>query len=180
MKRIAYAVLLTLAALGAAACAGQGETIPPTTPGPLSPAAAATTPSELPTPTPFSAPSDGPLPIPLPSTSPVEPEATPGPTVPPGTTPFPTPGPTITPGSTRVIGTLVRPDGSPAAQVCVVLEKGICPIATDDQGMWFTDIPAGPLNWNFIYKVNGQEAGRQFLMGSSGGELRLGVYTLTG
>lgn len=61
-----------------------------------------------------------------------------------------------------------------------MLEKGICPIATDDQGTWFTDIPAGPLNWNFIYKIDGQEAGRQFLIGSGGGELRLPRYTLTG
>ncbi len=103
-----------------------------------------------------------------------------GPTVPPGTTPFPTPGPTITPGSTRVIGTLRRPDGTPAVGVCVVLEKGICPIATDDQGVWFTDVPAGPITWNFIYRVDGVDVGRQFVIGTAGGELRLGRYTLTG
>jgi len=74
-----------------------------------------------------------------------------------------------------VIGTLVHPDGTAAQNVCVILEKGICPIATDDHGVWFTDIPAGPLNWNFIYKINGEEAGRQFIIGSSGGELRLAV-----
>ena len=112
------------------------------------------------------------------SASPTSPQ--PEPTLLPGTTPFPTPGPTITPGSTRVIGTLVHPDGTAAQNVCVILEKGICPIATDDHGVWFTDIPAGPLNWNFIYKINGEEAGRQFIIGSSGGELRLAVYTLTG
>lgn len=106
--------------------------------------------------------------------------AVPTPTVPPGTTPFPTPGPTITPGSTRVIGTLRRADGSPAQGICVVLEKGLCPIATDDQGVWFTDIPAGAINWNFIYKIDGQEAGRQFVLGTEGGELRLPIYTLTG
>ena len=155
MQRVVGAVVLTLAALGAAACGRLADPIPPTTPEPTAS-------------------------TPFPSASPIDPEATPGPTVPPGTTPFPTPGPTITPGSTRVIGMIVRPDGSPAAQVCVVLEKGICPIATDEQGMWFTDIPAGPLSWNFIYKVNGQEAGRQSIIGSNGGELRLAVYTLTG
>ena len=79
-----------------------------------------------------------------------------------------------------MIGKLLHADGSPAAGVCVILEKGICPIATDEGGIWFTDIPAGPLNWNFIYKIDGQEAGRQFLIGSSGGELRLPVFTLTG
>ena len=153
MERAARVWLLGLAIIGGAACVGAAGPSSPTIPGPTAPPEAAVT---------------------------VEPEATPGPTVPPGTTPFPTPGPTITPGSTRVIGTLVRPDGSPAAGVCVVLEKGICPIATDDRGMWFTDIPAGPLNWTFIYKIDGQEAGRQFIIGSSGGELRLAVYTLTG
>ena len=105
-----------------------------------------------------------------------EPDATPLP----GTTPFPTPGPTITPGSTRVIGTILHPDGSPAAGVCVVLETGICPIATDAHGVWFTDIPAGPITWNFIYKVGGQEAGRQMVQGSGGGELRLPAFTLPG
>ncbi len=136
--------------------------------------------SPSPTPTPFSAPSGAALPTPLPSTE-VIPEATetPGPP-PPGTTPFPTPGATITPGTTRVIGTVRRPDGSPAQGICVVLEKGICPIATDDQGIWFTDIPTGPTNWNFIYKVQGEEAGRQFLLGSPGGELRLPTFTLPG
>ncbi len=79
-----------------------------------------------------------------------------------------------------MIGTLRRPDGTPAAGVCVVLQKGICPIATDDQGVWFTDIPAGPITWNFIYRVDSVEVGRQFVVGTSGGELRLGVYTLTG
>ncbi len=39
--------------------------------------------------------------------------------------------------------------------------------------------PAGPINWNFIYKVGGQEVGRQFVLGTEGGELRLGLYTLT-
>lgn len=98
----------------------------------------------------------------------------------PEATPFPTPGPTITPGSTRVIGTIVRADGSPAQGVCVVLEKGVCPIATDAQGVWFTDIPAGPIAWNFIYKVNGQVAGRQSVSSTPGGELRLPRFTLTG
>jgi len=121
-----------------------------------------------------------PTPTPTPSPSPT-PEASvePTPTPPPGTTPFPTPGPTITPGSTRVIGTLRHADGSPAQGVCVVLEKGLCPIGTDAQGVWLTDIPAGPINWNFIYKVGGQEVGRQFVLGTEGGELRLGLYTLT-
>ena len=132
-------------------------------------------------PTPFSAPSDAALPMPLESAAVgAPPEATPEATPLPGTTPFPTPGPTITPGSTRVIGTIVHTDGTPAQGVCVVLEKGICPIATDDQGLWFTDIPAGPINWNFIYRIDGQEAGRQFLLGSSGGELRLPRYRLSG
>ncbi|HAF10997.1 MAG TPA: hypothetical protein DCK98_13085 [Chloroflexi bacterium] len=137
--------------------------------------------AESPSPTPFTAGSGAPAPVPLPSddvSAPPEPtaEATPLP----GTTPFPTPGPTITPGSTRVVGTLVNPDGSPAQGICVVLEKGICPIATDDQGVWFTDIPAGPINWNFIYKVAGQEVGRQSLSGSGGGQLRLPPFRLPG
>ena len=145
-----------------------------------SPAAASASAASA-SPTPYSAPSDAALPTPLQSAAvgaPPEPsaEATPLP----GTTPFPTPGPTITPGSTRVIGTIVHADGSPAQGVCVVLEKGICPIATDDQGIWFTDIPAGPINWNFIYRIDGQEAGRQFLLGSAGGELRLPRYQLPG
>jgi len=79
-----------------------------------------------------------------------------------------------------VIGTLVHPDGTAAEGVCVVLEKGICPIATDDQGTWFTDIPAGPIHWNFIYRVNDQEVGRQFVLRTDGGELRLPRYTITG
>ena len=62
----------------------------------------------------------------------------------------------------------------------VVLEKGICPIATDERGVWFTDIPMGPTNWNFIYKVQGDEVGRQTLFGSPGGELRLPTFTLPG
>jgi hypothetical protein len=97
----------------------------------------------------------------------------------PGTTPFPTPGPTITPGSTRVIGTVRRVDGSPARGICVVIQKGICPIGTDNSGVWFADIPAGPITWNFVYKIDGTEVGRQFVLGTKGGELRLGVYTLT-
>jgi len=122
-----------------------------------------------------------PTPTPSPTASPtpeVTAEGTPGP--PPGTTPFPTPGATITPGSTRVIGTLRHADGSPAKGICVVLQQGLCPIATDEQGVWFTDIPAGPINWNFIYKVgvDGQEIGRQFVLGTDGGELRLGLFTL--
>lgn len=160
---------LAIAAVLFSACAPSAEPSPSTA-----------SETSTPTPTPFFAPTGAPAPSPLPSSAVVEAEATPGPTVPPGTTPFPTPGPTITPGSTRVIGTLVHPDGSPAVGVCVILEKGICPIATDDQGVWFTDIPAGPLNWNFIYKINGDEVGRQFIIGSTGGELRLGRYTLTG
>jgi hypothetical protein len=100
--------------------------------------------------------------------------------MPPGTTPFPTPGATITPGSTRVIGTILRADGTPAQGICVVLEVGICPIATDEHGVWFTDIPAGSFTWNFVYKVNDQEAGRQVITGSTGGELRLPPFTLTG
>jgi hypothetical protein len=142
---------------------------------------AAPSPTLSASPTPFSAPSDAPPPSPLPSGAALgEPAATPETTPLPGTTPFPTPGPTITPGSTRVIGTILHADGSPAAGVCVILEKGICPVATDANGVWFTDIPAGPINWNFIYKVDGQEAGRQFLLGSGGGELRLPAFTLTG
>lgn len=159
-----------------AACAGSAEPQP----SPAVPSVAVASPAiGSASPTPFTAPADAPLPTPLPSdavSAPTEPpaEATPLP----GTTPFPTPGPTITPGSTRVIGTLVHPDGSPADGICVVIEKGICPIATDAQGVWFTDIPAGPINWNFIYKIDGQEAGRQFLLGSAGGELRLPRFTL--
>ena len=123
-----------------------------------------------------------PTPTPTPSASPspeVTAEPTPGP--PPGTTPFPTPGATITPGSTRVIGTILHADGSPARGICVVLEKGLCPIATDEQGVWFTDVPAGPLRWNFIYKigVDGPEIGRQFVVETEGGELRLGAYRLS-
>lgn len=131
--------------------------------------------------TPFTAESDTTAPSPLPpgdATAPPEPTA--GATPLPGSTPFPTPGPTITPGSARVIGTVVHTDGSPAQGICVVLEKGICPIATDAQGVWFTDIPAGPINWNFIYKIDGQEVGRQPLFGSSPGELRLAPFTLPG
>lgn len=125
----------------------------------------------------YTAPADAALPSPLPSDAAKAPDA--GPTPIPGSTPFPTPGPTITPGATRVIGKLVHPDGTAAQHVCVVLEKGICPIATDEGGIWFTDIPAGPIHWNFIYRLNDQEVGRQFLLGSEPGELRLPVYTLT-
>jgi hypothetical protein len=133
-------------------------------------AVAACTPAAEPSPQPTASATEVPSPIPLASDAVAEP----------GTTPFPTPGPTITPGSTRVIGTIVHPDGSPARGVCVVLEKGICPIATDEQGVWFTDIPAGPITWNFIYKIDGQDAGRQSVAGSSGGELRLPVFVLDG
>jgi hypothetical protein len=131
----------------------------------------------------------GPAALPSPSPASPSPTATASPTgtpgadatpAPPGTTPFPTPGPTLTPGSTRVIGTILRADGSPAQGVCVVLEVGICPIATDERGTWFTDIPAGSMTWNFVYKVKDQEVGRQVVTGSSGGELRLPAYTLTG
>jgi hypothetical protein len=164
----------------AALAACSESTLPPASPTPSS-AAVAASPVGAPTPTPFSAPSDAPLPSPLASGAvSAEPDPTPEATPLPGTTPFPTPGPTITPGSTRVIGTIVNVDGSPARGVCVVLEKGICPIATDDQGVWFTDIPAGPLYWNFIYKIDGLEAGRQLLVGSSGGELRLPKFVLAG
>ena len=62
----------------------------------------------------------------------------------------------------------------------MVLEKGICPIATDAQGVWFTDIPAGPINWNFIYKVDGRAVGLQSIAGSGGGELRLPRFRLPG
>ena len=170
MRRLGVALV---AAVLLAACA-PAAALPPGSSAPPSPTVSATA-------TPFSAPSDAPPPSPLPSGAALgEPAATPEATPLPGTTPFPTPGPTITPGSTRVIGTILHADGSPAAGVCVILEKGICPIATDANGVWFTDIPAGPINWNFIYKVDGQEAGRQFLLGSDGGELRLPAFTLTG
>ena len=43
-----------------------------------------------------------------------------------------------------------------------------------------TDIPAGPIGWNFIYKIDGQEAGRQIVAGTNGGELRLPVFVLEG
>lgn len=130
------------------------------------------------TPSPSASASPPPSPVPLASEDVTVPDATPDVTPLPGTTPFPTPGPTITPGSTRVIGTIVHPDGAPAQGVCVVLEKGICPIATDEHGVWFTDIPAGPIGWNFIYKIDGQEAGRQIVAGTSGGELRLPAFVL--
>ena len=119
--------------------------------------------------------------VPQPSPSPTGSPADTTP-IPPGTTPFPTPGATITPGSTRVIGTVRHADGSPAAGICVVIEKGLCPIGTDDQGVWFTDIPSGPINWNFIYKltVDGAEVGRQFVLGTTGGELRLPAFVLGG
>jgi hypothetical protein len=131
--------------------------------------------------TPFTAEAGAAAPSPLPPGAvATPPEATAGTTPLPGTTPFPTPGPTITPGSTRVFGTVVRADGTPARDVCVVLEKGICPIGTDDGGHWFVDVPAGPINWNFIYKVAGREVGRQSLAGSGGGELRLPRFVLPG
>jgi hypothetical protein len=133
-----------------------------------------------PSPSPSASPTGVPSPVPIASDAVVVPDATPDVTPLPGTTPFPTPGPTITPGSTRVIGTIVHPDGSPAQGICVVLEKGICPIATDEHGVWFTDIPAGPISWNFIYRIDGQDAGRQSVSGSSGGELRLPVFVLEG
>jgi len=134
---------------------------------------AACTPAALPPPS--SSPSPTPTESPSPPSSPAD-------AIPPGTTPFPTPGATITPGSTRVIGTVRHADGSPAAGICVVIEKGLCPIGTDDQGVWFTDIPSGPINWNFIYKltVDGAEVGRQFVLGTSGGELHLPVFVLQG
>ena len=162
-----------------AACSQQAA--PQASPSPSQVAVAdPTSPPGTPTPTPYTAPSDAPIATPIPSDqASAPPEPTPGATPPPGSTPFPTPGPTITPGSTRVIGTISRHDGSPAQGVCVVLQKGLCPIATDAKGVWFTDIPAGPINWNFIYKVDGEEVGRQFVLGTSGGELRLGAYTLT-
>ncbi|HTJ59776.1 MAG TPA: hypothetical protein VL333_01145 [Candidatus Saccharimonadales bacterium] len=140
--------------------------------------AACTPVAVAPSPSPSASPP--PSPVPLASEDVAVPDATPDVTPLPGTTPFPTPGPTITPGSTRVIGTIVHPDGSPAQGICVVLEKGICPIATDAQGIWFTDIPAGPIGWNFIYKIDGQEAGRQIVAGTNGGELRLPVFVLEG
>ena len=172
--RIWVGLCLVLAAL----LSGCATAVQPTPPS-ASPDAEAS-PSGSPTPTPFTAGSGVALPTPLPSDE-VIPEATetPGPP-PPGTTPFPTPGATITPNSTRVIGSVRRPDGAPAPGVCVVLEKGICPIATDERGVWFTDIPMGPTNWNFIYKVQGDEVGRQTLFGSPGGELRLPTFTLPG
>lgn len=171
MSRLPIALAAALLLAGCAPVA-----LPTASSAPASPTTAAS-----PTPTPFSAPSDAAPPVPLPSgAASGEPDPTPEATPLPGTTPFPTPGPTITPGSTRVVGTILHPDGSPAAGVCVVLEKGICPIATDEHGVWFTDIPAGPINWNFIYRIGGQEAGRQFLLGSNGGELRLPAFTLTG
>lgn len=146
---------LALLGIGMVVAACTAAAVPPPTPSP------SPTPTESPSPT--SPPSD----------------ATP---VPPGTTPFPTPGATITPGSTRVIGTIRHADGSPAAGICVVIEKGLCPIGTDDQGVWFTDIPSGPINWNFIYKltVDGPEVGRQFVLGTTGGELRLPTFVLGG
>ena len=155
MRRTVFAIL---AALTLAAC--TPAVVQPT----ASPSPSATMPS----------------PVPLASDAIVVPDATPDVTPLPGTTPFPTPGPTITPGSTRVIGTIVHPDGSPAQGICVVLEKGICPIATDENGVWFTDIPAGPISWNFIYRIDGQDAGRQSVAGTSGGELRLPVFVLEG
>jgi hypothetical protein len=180
---------LALAVLGAALVAACSSSLEPVavqsgSPRPTQsagPTTSAGTESASPTPTPYSAPSNAPTPIPLSSSAAAEPDPTPtpGPTVPPGTTPFPTPGATITPGSTRVIGTIRRVDGSPAAGICVVLEKGICPIATDAKGSWFTDIPAGPLNWNFIYRVEGTDVGRQFVLGTQPGELRLPIYTLS-
>lgn len=154
-----------------AACAPGALPAPSSAPPPTQTAS--------PTATPFSAPSNAPPPSPLPSAASLgQPDPTPEATPLPGTTPFPTPGPTITPGSARVIGTILHADGSPAAGVCVILEKGICPIATDGNGVWFTDIPAGPITWNFIYRVGGQDAGRQFILGSSAGELRLPVFKL--
>jgi hypothetical protein len=134
-----------------------------------------------PSPSPTASPTEAPpSPVPLASDDVAVPDATPDVTPLPGTTPFPTPGPTITPGSTRVIGTIVHPDGSPAVGICVVLEKGICPIATDEHGVWFTDIPAGPIGWNFIYRIAGQEAGRQIVAGTTGGELHLPAFVLGG
>ena len=165
-----------------AACAGSvdpGVAIETSSVDPTQAAAPSPSDAPGPTPTPFSAPSDAALPTPLPSDAVAEPQATPGLTMPPGTTPFPTPGPTITPGSTRVIGKVLHADGTPAWNVCVVLEKGICPIATDERGIWFTDVPAGPIRWNFIYRVNDREVGRQQVQRTDGGELHLPVFTLT-
>ena len=182
MTRIGLALIAGCAVL-LTACTASVEpgVASPTGSADLTQAAAPSPPdAPSPSPTPFSAPSDAALPTPLPPGAAAEPEATPGPTVPPGTTPFPTPGPTITPGSTRVIGKLLHPNGTAAANVCVVLEKGICPIATDEGGIWFTDIPAGPIRWNFIYRVNDQEVGRQQIQRTDGGELRLPVFTITG
>ena len=172
---------LAICAALLAACSQQAAPEPLPSASPVAVAADPTSPPGSPTPTPFTAPSNAPVATPIPSDEASAPpaEPTPGLTPPPGSTPFPTPGPTITPGATRVIGTLHRRDGSPAAGVCVVLQKGLCPIATDAKGVWFTDVPAGPINWNFIYKVDGEEVGRQFVLGTSGGELRLGAYTLT-
>lgn len=167
-----------IALFGCAVLLASCSAAPPAA-GPSPAPSASASPDAAASPTPFSAPSDAPPPSPLPSDAVATPAPTPGPPeIPPGSTPFPTPGPTITPGSTRVVGTIVHPDGSPAVGVCVVLEKGICPIATDDQGIWFTDIPTGPLNWNFIYRRNGTDVGRQFVLGTSGGELRLPRYTI--
>lgn len=167
-----------------AACAGTvapGATGQPESARPSDAAVAPADHTASPSPTPFSAPANAPLPLPVPSSAvSAEPQPIAEATPLPGTTPFPTPGPTITPGSTRVIGQLRLANGAPAVGVCVVLEKGICPIATDEQGRWFTDIPAGPIRWNFIYKIDGQEAGRQFVLETTGGELRLPSYTLSG
>lgn len=168
--------LLLAAAALLAACAAPPAALPSVPPSGVS--AASPSPSASASASPYSAPSDAPAPSPLPSGAAAAPDT--GPTPIPGSTPFPTPGPTITPGATRVIGKLVNADGTPAQHVCVVLEKGICPIATDERGIWLTDIPAGPIHWNFIYKVNDQEIGRQFILGSEPGELHLPVYTLTG
>lgn len=150
--------LLIGCAITFAACSQSAE--PQPTPAAASPAAASaalTSPAvETASPTPFTAPSDASAPSPLPpEAASVPAEPTPGATAPPGTAPFPTPGPTITPGSTRVSGTVVQADGSLAQGICVVLEKGIGPIATDAQGVWFTDIPAGPINWNFSDTIDG-------------------------
>lgn len=174
----AFAVVFAIVFL--AACTAT-PAVPSQSPEPQTAASPTLPASPTASPTPFSAPSDAAAPTPLPSDEATpEPEPTPGATLPPGSTPFPTPGPTITPGSTRVIGTLVHADGSPAERVCVVLEKGICPIATDEQGVWFTDIPAGQFAWNFIYRINGQEVGRQSVPNTSGGELRLPTFTIAG
>ena len=184
MRSLVRVALLIGSAALIAGCAGSLPPSPqaaaPTADASASPSATAS-PSPTPSPTRYSAASDAALPTPLPPDTPsATPEPTAGLTPPPGATPFPTPGPTITPGSTRVIGTVVRADGAAAVGVCVVLEKGICPIATDEGGSWFTDIPAGAINWNFIYKINGAEIGRQSVYGTKVGELRLPVYTITG